>query len=636
MKIAFIGQGNSLHFWRRTNWYAKRGHKVMILSYHWPEMPRYEDTVDLRTFPFEMKHQDPLWILDWMEKQIGKFSPDLVHVHKCDYPGIFGLFLNYSPMVFTLWDGIYVRDPRIPYGAKQLIRIAGEKAELFTCNSTVLLEECIEKGVPREKTLLTSWGVSPDVFNIDSARNCDLINEIRKKHGIREGERIVFSPRVLTHFSNIDILVQVIDAVVEKFGESVRFLFAAYIVTQDGIFSFGHLLRSIRHRDRVHWCGHIRDERELSAYYQLSDVVVSLYSGYLESSPASIIEAMMSGAIPVVAELPVVRFWVEDKKNGFLTKPRDIKNVTKKILEALTMAETQPNVRRENHEKAKSKANYPETMAMMETCYKEIVRGNHAGFIPPKLGQRLHDQGLLLEVFQHQDNAYDFYSLARKEDQGGDIKTLLRSFKQARHSDKRYVDPKARDRFQRDVSPLDIPPPPSGDIREYVWAAMFKKEEDIPRLYTWLNRLSDTFQYDLDYLSAVFFEHTESVDEYLVFLYLTRYCPQHIGLSRWYLKLSRKLEFDGDRRKALYYYQFILEAWRQCDHDFQPYIDGYQKLVAEAAYHSGVIHLLENKSSAVGREYFLQALQFDPNHRLARVLLKNMVSPLGLKEADEP
>ena len=124
MKIAFIGQADNLHFWRRTNWFARQGHQVLILSYKWPQMPKYEDSVDLRTFPFEMKKKDPLWILDWMEKQIREFGPDVIHVHKCDYPGVFGLLLNYSPVVFTLWDGSYVRDPRLSYGKKQLIKIA--------------------------------------------------------------------------------------------------------------------------------------------------------------------------------------------------------------------------------------------------------------------------------------------------------------------------------------------------------------------------------------------------------------------------------------------------------------------------------------------------------------------------------
>ena len=172
----------------------------------------------------------------------------MIHIHKCDYPGVFGLFLNYSPMVFTLWDGIYVRDPRLSYGKKQLIKIAGEKADLFTCNSPMLLEECIKKGVPREKTVLTSWGVNSDIFNPNLKKNIELINDIKQKHGIEAGDKIVFSPRVLTNFSNIDILVQAIDGIVDKCPESVKFIFAAYTFTKDGLFSFGHLLKSIKNR----------------------------------------------------------------------------------------------------------------------------------------------------------------------------------------------------------------------------------------------------------------------------------------------------------------------------------------------------------------------------------------------------
>jgi glycosyltransferase involved in cell wall biosynthesis len=585
-------------------------------------MPEFEKSVDMRTFPFEMRQQNPLGILEWMENQIQDFKPDLLHVHKCDYPGVFGLFLNFSPLIFTLWDGIHVRDPRISHAAKKLINIAGAKSELFTCNSPRLLAECIEKGVPQKKALLTSWGVSPDVFNLDFDRRKVLIEKIKNKHGIKKGEKIVFSPRVITHFSNIDTLVQAIDDIADRSPDPVKFLFAAYVVTQDGLYTFGHLLHAIRNRDKVRWCGHITDEDELCAYYQLADVVVSLYSGYLESSPASIIEAMMCGAIPVAADLPVIRFWITDGENGYITHARDTGSVTNKVLSALEMAKTRPEVKVSNHLKALEQANYSRTMVMMEEYYRKIAKKKHPGFHPIGRYQQCYEKGLLLDVFNRHDEALDFYRMANQAEQTPELRKSIRSCVNRLKKKTGYVDPTAKRIFKEGKALAELRPSPSGDMREYVWAASLINKEDIPRLHSWLKKLAKKFQYNMNYLAAIYFEKDVHFSENLVHAYLAKYRPLHVGLIPMYLKMSRQLKLEGKNEEALDYCCIILETWKRFDDRFKSFLGETKHWVADANYQIGFMLSVRNGDSPLGRKYLRQAFTLNTEHWMARRLLQ--------------
>ena len=613
MKIAFIGQGNSLHFWRRTNWYAKQGHRILVLSYLWSYMPKYDPSVRLRTFPFEMRDKDPLGILDWMKKEVQKFTPDILHVHKCDYPGVFGLFLNFSPMVFTLWDGVHVRDPRISHASKKLINTAGKKADLFTCNSPILLEECIDRGVPRHKTALTSWGVNQNLFNLDFKKNKTRISAIKKRFGIKQGVRVVFSPRVLLNFSNIDIIIRAVDEIVEKSSEPVKFLFAAYAQNADGIFSFGQMLNAIQNRDKIFWCGHIKDERELCAYYQLSDTVISLYSGYLESSPASIIESMMCGAVPVVADLPVIHFWVDNGINGVITSPRDKDGVVAGVLKALDMKKNRPALAQENFNKAITHADYEQTMPMMEN--------KPARFHATNTYQDYYEKGLLLDIFNKKDAALCLYRMAERVDPSSEVTMSIEKCKRERKSKIPYINRKARKIHGNPHAMENLEPVPSGDMREYVWAAPLQQKKDIPNLHSWIEILAKKFNYDENYLTLIYFEKVSPRFKNLIFLYLKKYRPLHLGLVNLYLEMTNKMESAGEIEEVVDYYKLILKSWQGFDPMFKENIPEMPTTIAEVCYRLGVLHLLEYNDRQLSGKYFSEALQLDPEHRMAQHIM---------------
>jgi len=488
MRIAFIGQANSIHFYRRVDWFARQGHDVLVLGHEWPELPEYSPRVRLRLCGFRAGRSDPLNTLAWMRKELEAFGPDVLHVHKLDYPGVFGLFLGFHPLVVTLWDGIVVRDPRIAPAARQLTALAGARAELFTTNSPELLRECVQAGVPESKALLTSWGVDSTLFRADSRAAA----QVRAGYGLDSDAVVVFSPRVLTGFSNLDIVVQAMEQVAAK-EPRLRLLMAAYASTDDGVAGFNGLLARSSLRERLVYCGKIQDQEELAAHYAASDILLSLYSGYLESSPASVIEAMLCGAVPVVADHPVIPFWVRDGVEGSVVRHRDPGSVASGIRRALDMRRADPDLMRRNRKKVLRQADYHRTMPMVQARYEELRAQCPAGFVRP--GPEPVEEGMLLEVLGHEQAALERYERA------GDLESSAR-LQRWLAGRGRYVDPQAAACFGRG-GPEELAPPPSGDLREYVWAAPLRSLGDVAACRQWCAGLAQRFHYDPDYVAAL-------------------------------------------------------------------------------------------------------------------------------------
>ena len=438
---------------------------------------------------------------------------------------------------------------------------------------------------------------------------------------------IIFSPRVLTSFSNIDIIIQGLDEIIDRCPFPVKFLFAAYVVTEDGVSSFGNLLNNIRHRDKVYWCGHVTAERDLAAYYQLSDVVVSLYSGYLESSPASIIEAMMCGAIPVVAELPVVRFWVENGKNGFLVKQRNPRDFINKTLVALAMAQNNSGVIHDNHNRALLQANYDTTMKMMEEKYVSVAGMLKPGFQEISEHRALFEKGIILDFFSRKKDACDYYSMAQKISPTKQVNDHLQFCLKENANKKPYIDKNLENLFRNGRSNNKLPPSPSGDMREYVWVAPFRSQKDIPKVHKWLKKLADMFHYDEDYLNAIYFERN---DHNLNFVtnYLKTYRPLHVGLSGYYLKIGRNLEIEGDYDSVIVFYETIIDAWSRFDKTFREHLKDKKQDTAEAYYRTAVLKSLHDTCDHHEfKTYLVEACTLDPEHVMAKHLLENPMKP---------
>lgn len=568
MRLAFIGQSNSIHFRRRTTWFADRGHDVLVLCQHWPELHEDYRNCQVEMLPRELD-REPLEAARWLREHILDFAPDAFHAHKCDHPGRLALITDLHPLVVSLWDGIHVRDPRLDAAQRALIHLMGRKADLFTTNSPGLLNESIHRGIPAERAMLTSWGVSASRFNMDHAPDDPALETLRRQYGLAPDEQVVFSPRVLTGFSNLDVVVAAMIELDRIRKRPFKLLMASYAWTDEGLWSFGQRLAGLNCRHRVVWCGRLSEEAELLAHYRLADVTLSLYSGYLESSPASIIESMLCGSLPVAADHPVMDFWVDHGENGFLTPARDPSAVALALDTALDMVRDHPEVLRRNHDRVLRQAHFEGTMQSLETAYADLrrrlgpVREHH-----PEPARALYEQGLLLDACGHAERALARYNKAA--DMGEeDARGMAATRRQEIADTGPFVFPEAMISW-RSGDARGLGPPPSGDARDYVRAILRDgPDHDPERVRAWLEAIAAELHYDTAYLEALVMADDETSGRPWARRYLEAHRPVHAGLAPGYAALGREAEAGADPQGAQQWYALAETGWHGFDARFR-------------------------------------------------------------------
>jgi glycosyltransferase involved in cell wall biosynthesis len=98
-------------------------------------------------------------------------------------------------------------------------------------------------------------------------------------------------------------------------------------------------------------------------------VSTSLYDG----TSISLLEAMASGAFPVVTDIPSNREWVTDGENGFLIPTDEEKFLAERIVEAIRDQELLERGRLKNFYIVKKKALWPITIEKVKEIYTGLL-----------------------------------------------------------------------------------------------------------------------------------------------------------------------------------------------------------------------------------------------------------------------
>jgi glycosyltransferase involved in cell wall biosynthesis len=82
---------------------------------------------------------------------------------------------------------------------------------------------------------------------------------------------------------------------------------------------------------------------------------------------------MACGVFPVVSDLPSLREWLVDGRDGSFVEIGDVDGLAERLCHALAHPELREAAGRANREKVVSKASQRHTMKQMEQFYKELV-----------------------------------------------------------------------------------------------------------------------------------------------------------------------------------------------------------------------------------------------------------------------
>ncbi len=284
-------------------------------------------------FPLYKEYRLSLPGIRGFSKQLDEFKPDIIHIHSPDT--IAWAALKYSkirnvPIIATYHTdfGRYLAFYHLAFLRRPvwaLLTRLYKQMRFVTTPSDIITQELTSHGIPNVYT--TPWGVEFTKFD-STFRSLEWRDKILKG----KNKTILLCVCRLTWEKDLRTLAEAYNLLKKSRNDF------AMVIAGDG--PARKELESLM--PGAMFLGRLGG-LELSQAYASSDIFV--FPSTTETFGNVTIEAMASGLVPVVADAGGSKSLVENGKNGFLTKPKDPDDISKKVILLLDNADLRERMR---------------------------------------------------------------------------------------------------------------------------------------------------------------------------------------------------------------------------------------------------------------------------------------------------
>jgi glycosyltransferase involved in cell wall biosynthesis len=246
---------------------------------------------------------------------------DLIHVHWAIPTGLIGAWVSRllgKPVVVT----IHGSDLRLalegPGFLRKIFVYVCKNAAYLNCVSNVQKKEMEQLGIMSERISIIPMGVDEVFFEEGKERKIEL----------NRGPFIILSNRNLLPIYNVSLLIRAVPLVLKE-EPGTKFLIAGDGSEKENLAT---QVKNLNLSPFVQFLGRV-PHQEMPRLLAEADVYVST-SPY-DGTSVSLLEALASGAFPVVADIPSNREWIADGDNGFLVPEENENMLAQKIVEAI-------------------------------------------------------------------------------------------------------------------------------------------------------------------------------------------------------------------------------------------------------------------------------------------------------------
>jgi len=278
---------------------------------------------------------------------------------------IFILFL----LLVGVWVGRLLRKPLIVtiHGSdlrmalekhgflRKIFLYVCEKATHLNCVSEIQKKEMEQLGIMGEKISTIPMGV--DQTFIEAGRHREVGTENRPF--------AVLSNRNLIPIYNVSLLIRAIPIVLNEEPET-KFLIAGDGAEKEAL---EREVKGLNISSSVRFLGRVLHE-QMPILLSQADIYVStsLYDG----TSVSLLEAMGSGAFPIVTDIPANRQWITNDENGFLISADEEEFLARKIIDAIRNRELLEKSQTKNRLIIEQRALWPEYVKRVTNIYTNI------------------------------------------------------------------------------------------------------------------------------------------------------------------------------------------------------------------------------------------------------------------------
>ena len=279
-----------------------KGYGRLGLLHYWYKVCKY--------FKNRADDYDVVWLHYPLFSEKNPFKRSLITIHSTAYGNM-----------------IQGSKPKIYYKVASKIeshslKKIGEKAR-FTTTSQQTCKELVELGIAKERIM----SIIPNGVNTEQFKPADDKKMLRKKFLIPENDTVILSLGRLSEVKQPQKLIELFP-VIEKEMDNVTLVIAGRgkLLDKTKEFVRGKKLEKVRFLGCV-------DEKDKPDLYACSDfyVMASIYEG----QPLTLLEAMSSGLLPIVSNIPILTEFVEESKAGIVVDFNDTKMTANNIVEYL-------------------------------------------------------------------------------------------------------------------------------------------------------------------------------------------------------------------------------------------------------------------------------------------------------------
>ncbi|MEO5616750.1 MAG: glycosyltransferase, partial [Candidatus Eisenbacteria bacterium] len=297
MRIATLSNAAVVHTHRWVRHFRARGHELRLWSLE--KGPGDLDARLLPSAPLPGALRYPL-ALPALRREIAAFAPELVDAHYVPNYGLLGALSGHRPLSVCAWGSDLLLSARRGFARRARSRFVLRRADLVLADADNLAAAARELGAPPERVHTIAWGVPGARFHARGHRVQGRLLSTRMHEPVYD-------------------LTTLIEGVAPLFHRHPHLTLE---LAGDGSLRGGleRLAAARLPAGRFRFLGRLDPESLATA---LAEAEFYLSASLSDSTSLSLLEAMASGALPVVSDIAGNREWVGEGEGARVFAPGD-------------------------------------------------------------------------------------------------------------------------------------------------------------------------------------------------------------------------------------------------------------------------------------------------------------------------